>query len=171
MKNILAYKILAEKLREFFLSKNYIESSKYELDEKNQGIFHISSMCDGLTPEFKFESKGDINDLLKLEKELLDYFGFDNPMKVDYDDICDEYATPILEKEHKQKMWSEKGTIISMRYYNTSKSVIKIDIVLYGKETICLSLSNELKFCGKIELLRLSRAIDLSIRIKDKEWA
>ena len=92
-------------------------------------------------------------------------------MKVDYDDICDEYATPILEKEHKQKMWSEKGTIISMRYYNTSKSVIKIDIVLYGKETICLSLSNELKFCGKIELLRLSRAIDLSIRIKDKEWA
>jgi aspartyl/asparaginyl-tRNA synthetase len=42
-------------------------------------------------PMFEVESKGTIQDLIKLESELLKYLGFDEPMEVNYDDICQKY--------------------------------------------------------------------------------
>ena len=56
-------------------------------------------------PMFEVESKGDMSDLIKLESELLEYLGFDKPIEVNYEDVCEEYGgVSILEDEHETKI-------------------------------------------------------------------
>jgi len=100
-------------------------------------------------PMFEFESKGTMKDMLKLESELLDYLGFDKPVEVNYDDVCEEYGgVPILENEHETRMWEEKGSVVSLQnfpyrtnpFWNMKESenriFNKVDVILYGQETI-----------------------------------
>ena len=101
-------------------------------------------------PMFEFESKGGMNELIQLEKDLLLHLGFeDQIVEVNYDDVCEEYGgVPILENEHEQKMWEEKGNIISLQNFpirtnpfwnmkhNSNNIFNKIDVILYGQETI-----------------------------------
>jgi len=100
-------------------------------------------------PMFEFESKGTMKDMVKLESELLDYLGFDKPIEVNYDDVCEEYGgVPILENEHETRMWEEKGPVVSLQNFpyrtnpfwnmRESKNRIfnKVDVILYGQETI-----------------------------------
>ena len=100
-------------------------------------------------PMFEFESKGGMKELLKLESELLSHLGFDAPVEVNYDDVCEEYGgVPILENEHEQKMWNEKGSVVSLQYFprrtnpfwnmkNKDGEIFnKVDVILYGQETI-----------------------------------
>ena len=100
-------------------------------------------------PMFEFESKGGMKELHKLETELLEYLGFDDPTVVNYDDVCQEYGgVSILENEHEQKMWEEKGSVISLQNFplrtnpfwnmkhNSNNIFNKIDVILYGQETI-----------------------------------
>jgi len=100
-------------------------------------------------PMFEFESKGGMKELLKLESELLAFLGFDSPVEVNYDDVCEEYGgVPILENEHETKMWNEKGSVVSLQNFPVRtnpfwnmKSVEgdkfnKVDVILYGQETI-----------------------------------
>ena len=100
-------------------------------------------------PMFEFESKGTMKDMLKLESELLDYLGFDKPVNVNYDDVCEEYGgVKILEDEHETKMWNEKGSVVSLQNfpYRTNpfwnmkeggnKIFNKVDVILFGQETI-----------------------------------
>ena len=100
-------------------------------------------------PMFEFESKGGMKELLKLESELLEYLGFDQPVEVNYDDVCQEYGgVPILENEHEQKMWNEKGPVVSLQNFpirtnpfwnmkhNKDGIFNKVDVILYGQETI-----------------------------------
>ncbi len=56
--------------------------------------------------------------MIKLESELLDYLGFDKPIEVNYDDVCEEYGgVPILENEHETRMWEEKGPVVSLQNF------------------------------------------------------
>jgi aspartyl/asparaginyl-tRNA synthetase len=100
-------------------------------------------------PMFEFESKGGMKEMIKLESELLDYLGFDKPVEVNYDDVCEEYGgVPILENEHETRMWEEKGPVVSLQNFpyrtnpfwnmRESKNRIfnKVDVILYGQETI-----------------------------------
>jgi aspartyl/asparaginyl-tRNA synthetase len=100
-------------------------------------------------PMFEFESKGGMKELLKLEEELLQHLGFDSPVEVNYEDVCEEYGgVPILENEHEQKMWDEKGSVISLQNFpirtnpfwnmqhNSNGIFNKVDVILYGQETI-----------------------------------
>jgi aspartyl/asparaginyl-tRNA synthetase len=100
-------------------------------------------------PMFEFESKGGMSELLKLESELLDYLGFDSPVEVNYDDVCNEYGgVEILEDEHETRMWNEKGSVVSLQNfpYRTNpfwnmkegkdKVFNKVDVILFGQETI-----------------------------------
>ena len=48
-------------------------------------------------PMFEFESKGDINDMRKMEEELLIHLGFGAPDRVFYNSMCDKYDVQILE--------------------------------------------------------------------------
>jgi len=100
-------------------------------------------------PMFEFESKGGIEEMLKLESELLEWLGFEEPVSVKYDDVCEEYGgVPILENEHEQRMWDEKGSVVSLQYFprrtnpfwnmknNNGEIFNKVDVILYGQETI-----------------------------------
>jgi aspartyl/asparaginyl-tRNA synthetase len=100
-------------------------------------------------PMFEFESKGGMKELLKLEQDLLEHLGFNKPVEVNYEDVCDEYGNvSILENEHESRMWNEKGSIISLQNFpirtnpfwnmkhNSDGIFNKVDVILYGQETI-----------------------------------
>ena len=123
----------------YCISTSY-RQEKNPIPERHEMIF----------PMFEFESKGGMNELIQLEKDLLLNLGFeDQIVEVNYDDVCEEYGgVPILENEHEQKMWEEKGNIISLQNFpirtnpfwnmkhNSNNIFNKIDVILYGQETI-----------------------------------
>jgi aspartyl/asparaginyl-tRNA synthetase len=199
MKNTKTYNELVQKMRQFFLDKNFIEVPtqsrlsilaacenphsvktfeyngeiwplpqtgqmwlEYELlkNPEWEGVFCISTSYreeknpipgrhEMIFPMFEFESKGGMKELLKLESELLEYLGFDSLVEVNYEDVCEEYGgVPILENEHEQRMWEEKGSVISLQNFpkrtnpfwnmkhNNGEIFNKVDVILYGQETI-----------------------------------
>jgi len=98
---------------------------------------------------FEFESKGTMEDLVKLESDLLAHLGFDEAVEVNYDDVCQEYGgVEILEDEHESRMWREKGSVVSLQHFplrtnpfwnmrHKENSIFnKVDVILYGQETI-----------------------------------
>jgi aspartyl/asparaginyl-tRNA synthetase len=100
-------------------------------------------------PMFEFESKGTMKDMIKLESELLSHLGFEKPIEVKYDNVCEEYGgVEILENEHESRMWNEKGSVISLQHFplrtnpfwnmkhNSDGIFNKVDVILYGQETI-----------------------------------
>lgn len=114
-------------------------------DEKDP----IPGRHEKIFPMFEFESKGNMIDLEKLESELLDHLGFDKPVPVDYDRMCEKYGgVEILENEHETEMWNEYGSVVSLQNFPYRTSPFwnmkhagngifnKIDVILYGQETI-----------------------------------
>jgi aspartyl/asparaginyl-tRNA synthetase len=100
-------------------------------------------------PMFEFESKGGMDVLKQLEKDLLEYLGFDTPVERNYNDLCEEYGgVSILENEHEQRMWNELGHSVSLQNFpirtnpfwnmkhNENGIFNKIDVILFGQETI-----------------------------------
>jgi aspartyl/asparaginyl-tRNA synthetase len=199
MKNTLAYHSLVQKMRDFFLQKNFVEvptqsrlsilaacenphsvttfeysGETWPLPQTGQmhlefellknpdweGCFCISTSYrqekdpipgrhELIFPMFEFESKGGMNELKKLESELLEFLGFDSPIERNYEDLCQEYGgVQILEDEHESRMWKELGHCISLQnfpirtspFYNMRRSdkgtFNKIDVILFGQETI-----------------------------------
>jgi aspartyl/asparaginyl-tRNA synthetase len=199
MKNTKTYHELVQKLRTFFVSKNFIEvptqsrlsilaacenphsvktfeygGEIWPLPQTGQmwlelellknpewdGVFCISTSyreeknpipgrhCN-IFPMFEFESKGGMIHLLLLERELLLYLGFSEPVPVDYEQVCKEYGgVSILEDEHESKMWKEKSEVISLQNFpirtnpfwnmkhNSDNIFNKVDVILFGQETI-----------------------------------
>ncbi len=199
MNNTLTYNSLVQKMREFFLSKNFYEvptqsrlsilaacenphsiatfnynGEIWPLPQTGQmwlehellknphweGCFCISTSYrqeknpipgrhELIFPMFEFESKGGMKELLKLESELLEHLGFDSPVEVNYDEVCQEYGgVEILEDEHESRMWREKGSVVSLQNFplrtnpfwnmkhNETNIFNKVDVILYGQETI-----------------------------------
>jgi aspartyl/asparaginyl-tRNA synthetase len=199
MKNTQTYNELVQKMREFFLSKNFKEVPaqsrlsilaacenphsvktfeycgeqwplpqtgqmwlEYELLQNPEwdGVFCLTTSyreeknpIEGrhslIFPMFEFESKGGIEDMLKLESELLDHLGFDSPVHVQYDDVCQEYGgISIIEHEDEDRLWNEKGSVVSLELFprrtnpfwnmkNREGEIFnKVDVILYGQETI-----------------------------------
>ena len=197
--NLKNYHDLVQKLREFFLQKNFIEVhtqsnltilsacenphsvTKFDyigqiwpLPQTGQmileevlltnpeldGCFCISTSYRQeknpipgrhslIFPMFEIESKGTMADMIKLQSELLEYLGFEKPTEFNYDDLCMNYETQILEHEHEQKMWDEISTSVSLQnfpirtnpFWNMKRDKStglfnKVDIILYGQETI-----------------------------------
>lgn len=199
MKNTQTYNELVQKMREFFLAKNFKEVPaqsrlsilaacenphsvktfeycgeqwplpqtgqmwlEYELLQNPEwdGVFCLTTSyreeknpIEGrhslIFPMFEFESKGGIEDMLKLESELLDHLGFDSPVHVQYDDVCQEYGgISIIEHEDEDRLWNEKGSVVSLELFprrtnpfwnmkNREGEIFnKVDVILYGQETI-----------------------------------
>jgi aspartyl/asparaginyl-tRNA synthetase len=122
----------------------YCISTSYR-QEKNP----IEGRHEMIFPMFEFESKGGMDKMLKLESELLYHLGFEKPIEVNYDDVCQEYGNvEILENEHETKMWQEKGPVVSLQNFplrtnpfwnmkHKENSIFnKVDVILYGQETI-----------------------------------
>ena len=199
MKNTQTYNELVQKMREFFLAKNFKEVPaqsrlsilaacenphsvktfeycgeqwplpqtgqmwlEYELLQNPEwdGVFCLTTSyreeknpIEGrhslIFPMFEFESKGGIEEMLKLESELLDHLGFDSPVHVQYDDVCQEYGgISIIEHEDEDRLWNEKGSVVSLELFPRRTNPFwnmkqrgndifnKVDVILYGQETI-----------------------------------
>jgi len=108
----------------------------------------IKGRHDKIFPMFEFESKGNIEDLKRIESELLDYLGFEIPTTIDYGQLCEEYNVDVLEAEHEDQMCKNHGNSISLEkfplrthpFWNMkhcgNKVFNKVDVILYGMETI-----------------------------------
>ena len=108
----------------------------------------IPGRHDKIFPMFEFESHGSMDTLRRLEAELLQHLGFKEAVHVQYDALCNQYDTPILEARHEEMMQAEFGPCISLEqfprrtdpFWNMKEcndgSFSKIDIILCGQETI-----------------------------------
>lgn len=120
-------------------------------------------------PMFEVESKGEMKDLVNLERELLLYLGFSEPKEVNYNDMSKKYNSPILESEHETQMWEEIGHVISLQNFpirtnpfwnmkcnNDTGLFNKVDVILYGQETI----GSAERSCDVVEMRRMFYAIE-----------
>jgi aspartyl/asparaginyl-tRNA synthetase len=101
-------------------------------------------------PMFEFESKGNLDDLRKLEQELLQYMGFGKKKDFyhkEYDAMAEHYNVQELSHKEENKMekdfshvvFLEKFPIKTSPFWNMKKQgehAHKIDVILYGNETI-----------------------------------
>lgn len=109
---------------------------------------------DKIFPMFEFELKGGIDELRKLEMELLEYLGFKKnadgvyPQK-DYDEVCKDYEVGELEHEHETRLEVDHGPVFflenfpertspfwNMKLHESKKHSNKIDVIIHGMETI-----------------------------------
>jgi aspartyl/asparaginyl-tRNA synthetase len=114
----------------------------------------IPGRHDRIFPMFEFELKGGMDELRKVEGELLDYLGFkrlyDGSFPTgDYDDVAKEYGVDELENEHEERLEKEHGPVFflenfpertspfwNMRLHESKVHSNKIDVILHGIETI-----------------------------------
>lgn len=99
-------------------------------------------------PMFEFEARGGIEALKAIEAELLEFLGFDRPRTVFYDNLCEHYGVKILEADQELQMQKEFGNCLSLEQFprrtnpfwnmkqRTENLYNKIDVILYGMETI-----------------------------------
>ena len=113
---------------------------------------------DRIFPMFEFELKGGMDELKKMEGELLDYLGFSRKEdgtypSDDYDNVCKTYGlnveTDELENEHEEKLGEDHGPVFflenfpertspfwNMKLHDSKKHSNKIDVIMHGIETI-----------------------------------
>ena len=194
------FNTVIQKLRSFFLAKNFIEVHaqnrlsilaacedpfnlktfdyagkvwplpqtsqmwlEYEILSKPDvpGYFSVSTSYrsepnpvpgrhDLIFPMFEFECKGDMNDLIALQKELLIHLGYnsDNFYENDYTAIADEFGVKELEHEHEERLYKEKSPVAFIKnfpeftspFWNMKRNTEndtgkKVDVILSGMET------------------------------------
>ncbi len=102
-------------------------------------------------PMFEFELKGGIKDLVEFETALLEHLGFGQRTGYyykTYDQLKRSYRTDELTHEHENRMQNDFGPVVFCRdfprstspFWNMKKKgndhAYKIDVILYGNETI-----------------------------------
>ncbi len=105
---------------------------------------------DIIFPMFEFEFKGDMNELIHLQKELLTYLGYNsnNFYENDYKNIAEEFNTVELEHEHEEKLYTDKSSVAfiknfpeftspfwNMKRNSEDDTSYKVDVILSGMET------------------------------------
>ena len=105
---------------------------------------------DIIFPMFEFEFKGTMEDLIVLQKELLDHLGYGkyNYYVNNYKAIAEEFGTIELEHEHEERLYKEKSPVSfitdfpeftspfwNMRRNPNDDTSKKVDVILSGQET------------------------------------
>ena len=105
---------------------------------------------DIIFPMFEFEFKGDMNELVELQKELLVHLGYnkDNFYENDYKAIAQEFGTTELDHDHEEKLYTDKSPVAfiknfpeftspfwNMRRNPDDDTSYKVDVILSGMET------------------------------------
>ena len=109
---------------------------------------------DKIFPMFEFELKGGMDELRKVEKELLEYLGFrkgdhGDYHGDDYDKVCEKYGVEELEHEHEEQLEKDYGSVFFLENFPERTSPFwnmklqddkvhsnKIDVIIHGIETI-----------------------------------
>ena len=103
-------------------------------------------------PMFEFESKGNFDDMLKLECDLVEYLGYGKSEEIpseNYVDIANKYGVKELEHEHENMIYKDYGSAFllknfpvytspfwNMKYNKTANTSNKCDVIMSGQETI-----------------------------------
>ena len=116
----------------------------------------VEGRHDLIFPMFEFELKGGIDELRKMEMELLDHLGYGKDKKDgeeyprgNYVDMAKKYGCHELEHEHEQSMYKEYGSAFFLEnfpdytspFWNMKRNedgtkANKIDVIMSGQETI-----------------------------------
>jgi len=122
----------------------------------------IKGRHDIVFPMFEFESKGDFRDLENLERELLDFLGFESPTKIFYEDACREYGVNLIGADEEEKLCEKHGTVILYNFpqrtdpfwnmkHNGGGFFNKIDVLL-GKEKGMETIGSAERSCNAKEM-------------------
>lgn len=102
-------------------------------------------------PMFEFECHGTMEDLIRLEKDLLIHLGYCGRfIEIDYDKACADYGVKELEHEHEERLCDDHpnsciflknfpnltGPFWNMKQSEDKKYARKVDVILSGQETI-----------------------------------
>ncbi len=110
--------------------------------------FPIAGRHKKIFPMFEFESHGGFDELKKIEFELLEFLGFSSPTSFEYEKLCKLYSTDEIKAEHEERICNEINPVICLEKFpgrtnpfwnmkhNKNNIYNKIDIILYGQETI-----------------------------------
>lgn len=105
---------------------------------------------DVIFPMFEFEFKGDINELMELQKELLEYLGYNknNFYVNNYKAIAEEFDTTELDHSDEERLYKEKSPVsfitdfpeFTSPFWNMKRNpnddtAYKVDVILSGMET------------------------------------
>jgi len=115
----------------------------------------VEGRHDKIFPMFEFELKGGIEELRKVEMELLDYLGFNKEGETmtyprdDYDNVATKYEVDELDHIHEEYMERDFGKVFflenfprrtspfwNMRHAADKEHANKIDVIIHGIETI-----------------------------------
>jgi aspartyl/asparaginyl-tRNA synthetase len=110
----------------------------------------IEGRHDLIFPMFEFEMKGDMNDLQRLECDLLEYLGYtDTFTEGDYVEVAEEFKTREIEHEHEQQIYENGHSVFFLKnfpeytnpFFNMRRNLQtntanKIDVIMSGMETI-----------------------------------
>jgi len=115
----------------------------------------VEGRHDKIFPMFEFELKGGIDELRKVEMELLDFLGFNKEGETmtyprdDYDNVSKKYDVDELDHIHEEYMERDFGKAFFLEYFPLKTSPFwnmrlmedkvhahKIDVIIHGIETI-----------------------------------
>jgi len=115
----------------------------------------VEGRHDKIFPMFEFELKGGIDELRKVEMELLDYLGFNKEGETmtypqdDYDNVAAKYGVDELDHIHEEYMERDFGKAFFLEHFPLKTSPFwnmrllddkihanKIDVIIHGIETI-----------------------------------
>ncbi len=116
----------------------------------------VKGRHDLIFPMFEFETKGSMDDMIQLEKELLEHLGFKKEMypdnlypEGDYNDVAKKYEVDILEHEHETQLEKDYGPVYFLKNFpertspfwnmarnNDGETAKKVDVIIHGIETI-----------------------------------
>ena len=115
----------------------------------------VEGRHDKIFPMFEFELKGGIEELRKVEMELLDYLGFNQEEETmdyprdNYDNVATKYDVDELDHIHEEYMERDYGKAFFLEYFPLKTSPFwnmrlmddkvhahKIDVIIHGIETI-----------------------------------
>ncbi|MCP4229451.1 MAG: transposase [bacterium] len=99
-------------------------------------------------PMFEFESHGNIEDLIKMEAELLSFLDFPLPKELEYENVCSTYETDDVGIEEEDALLRDYGVTVVLRdfpfrshpFWNMLELdnglFAKVDVIVQGMETI-----------------------------------
>lgn len=113
----------------------------------------IPGRHDLIFPMFEFELKGDLEDMQKLECELLEYLGYgskDGFIEGQYENVADKMGVLDISHKEEMKLYKEDGHKVyflknfpeytspfwNMKRNPGGKTAKKIDVIMSGMETI-----------------------------------
>ena len=109
----------------------------------------VEGRHDKIFPMFEFESHGGMDEMIKLEKELLSHLGFgENHHQITYDDASDKYGVSELDYDEEEALCKDFTPCTFLTHFPLRTHPFwnmkhagggiynKVDVIMHGMETI-----------------------------------